>query len=217
MAQKIVWDATAARLYEAGIDRVVLYVIDSNGAYPLGAAWNGVKSITEKPSGAEPKPQYADNTKYLTLMSLEEFGIGIEAFTYPKEFGVCDGSVEALAGLQMGQQSRKIFGLSYRTLLGNDVSPDLGYKLHLIYGCLASPSEKAFNTVSDSPETTSFSWSVTTTPVAVATYKPVSSIVIDSTTVSGAKLTAFEVILYGVTPSTNGRLPLPAEVITLLT
>jgi hypothetical protein len=219
MTQKITWDASGKRFYETGLDHGVLYPIDSAlGTYPKGYAWNGLISVSEKPSGAEANAQYADNTKYLNLISLEEFSASIEAFTYPAEFGVCDGSVEPLPGLVFGQQDRKQFGLAYRTVMGNDISGNsLGYKLHLVYGCLAAPSEKAYKTINDSPEPITFSWEITTTPVAVASYKPVSILTIDSTTVDEINLAALEAILYGATPSTEGRLPLPAEVITLLT
>lgn len=219
MANKIVWDATSERKYETGVDRGVLYPINTgNGTYPKGYAWNGLTAITESPSGAEASPQYADNTKYLNLTSLEEFGCTIEAFTYPDEFGVCDGSAEPVAGLVFGQQTRQQFGLSYRTILGNDSEGNaFGFKLHLIYGCLAAPSEKSYATVNDSPEAITFSWEVTTTPVAVSSYNAVSSITIDSTRVDAAKLAALEVILYGTEGGADGRLPLPAEVITVLT
>jgi len=218
MANKIVWDETGKRFYETGIDHGVLFVMDANGAYPKGVAWNGLTGVTESPSGAEASPQYADNIKYLNLVSAEEFGATIEAFTYPDEFAVCDGSAEAVLGVKFGQQSRKQFGLAYRTLLGNDVAgQELGYKLHLIYGAMAAPSEKGYQSINDSPEALTFSWEVTTTPVEVAGFKPTASIVIDSTKADAAKLAALEIILYGTAPSTEGRLPLPAEVITLMT
>lgn len=220
MTNKIVWDATGERLFETGIDQGVLFPMDSNGAYPAGVAWNGLISVSESPTGAEASPFYADNIKYLNLMSNEEFGCTIEAYMYPDEFGVCDGSAEPTEGVLLGQQSRKQFGLAYRTKLGNDVSgSDLGYKLHLIYGALASPSEKAYTTVNETPEPIAFSWEVTTTPVAVAGFKPTASLTIDSTKVDPTKLAAFEVILYGVAgaPGTPARLPLPAEVVTLMT
>lgn len=218
MAQLINWDESGKRYFETGIDRAVLYPIDVSGAYPKGYAWNGLTAVTESPSGAEASPQYADNIKYLNLMSVEEFGATIEAFTYPDIFGECDGSVVLATGIALGQQARKTFGLCYRTKVGNDIDGDLGYKLHFIYGCLASPSEKAYNTVNDSPEAINFSWEITTTPVAVTGYKPTSYVTIDSRTANAAKLAALEVILYGVTgtPDTEGRLPLPAELITLM-
>ena len=221
MAQLIQWDEATKRFYETGVDRGVLYPMNTaNGSYPIGVAWNGITAVTESPSGAESNPLYADNIKYLNLISVEEFGATIEAYTYPDEFGECDGSKEPLAGLSFGQQGRKPFGLAYRTMLGNDaLGTDYGYKLHLIYGCQAAPSEKGYAVINESPEAITFSWEITTTPVAVAGYKPVSSITIDSKKVNPAKLAALEVILYGVTgtPDVDGRLPLPDEVITLLT
>ena len=221
MAQLIKWDEATKRFYETGVDRGVLYPMNTvNGTYPIGVAWNGITAVTESPSGAESNPLYADNIKYLNLISVEEFGATIEAYTYPDEFGECDGSKEPLAGLSFGQQGRKPFGLAYRTMLGNDaLGTDYGYKLHLIYGCQAAPSEKGYASINESPEAITFSWEITTTPVAVAGYKPVSSITIDSKKVNPAKLAALEAILYGVTgtPDVDGRLPLPDEVITLLT
>lgn len=217
MGQLIQWDDTGKRFYETGVDHGVLYPMDEFGAYPEGIAWNGLTGVSEKPSGAQATPLYADNTKYLNLMSVEEFGCTIEAYTYPDAFAACDGSEEAVEGLMLGQQGRGKFGLAYRTRIGNDVSEDLGYKLHLVYGCLAAPSEKAFKTVNDSPEAISFSWEVTTTPVPVVGFKPTASLTIDSTKVDAAKLAALEVILYGSTPATKGILPLPDAVITALT
>lgn len=214
----LVWDETTKRIYETGIDHGVLYPIDALGAYPLGVAWNGLVSVTESPSGAEPTPLYADNIKYLNLMSVEEFGCTIEAYTYPAEFAECDGSKEAGAtGAFLSQQNRKLFGLAYRTLLGNDVDGNsYGYKLHLVYGCLASPSEKAYASVNESPEAVTFSWEVTTTPVPVTGFKPTSFITIDSKQADPVKLAALEVILYGAV-AVDPELPLPNEVITLLT
>ena len=219
MAQKITWDDAAKRFYETGVDRGVLYPMDTDdGTYPKGTAWNGLTTVTESPAGAEANAQYADNIKYLNLLSVETFGGTIEAFTYPAEFGVCDGSVAPLVGLNFGQQGRKPFGLAYRTILGNDTEGnDYAYKLHLLYGALAAPSEKAFATVNDSPSPIAFSWAVTTTPVVVPGYKPVSLLTIDSSLIDATKLAALEAILYGSTPSTEGRLPLPAEIVTLLT
>ena len=221
MANLIVWDAATERLYETGVDRGVLYPIDALlGTYPKGYAWNGLTGITESPSGAEASPLYADNTKYLNLVSAEEFGMTIEAYTYPEVFGLCDGSAAPLAGLSFGQQARQVFGLCYRTVLGNDAEGNAyGYKLHIVYGCLAAPSEKAFATINDSPEAITFSWQVATTPVPATGYKPVSSVVIDSTKVDATKLAALEVILYGTegTPDVEARLPLPDELVTLLT
>lgn len=221
---KIVWDSTGDRLYETGVDRGVLYPINSSGAYTPGVAWNGLTGITESPSGAEATALYADNIKYLSLYSAEEFGATIEAYTYPKEFESCDGSAEIGAGVVIGQQTRKVFGLCYRTLIGNDVdAQDHGYKLHLIYGCMASPSEKGYQTVNDSPEAITFSWEVTTTPVNVTGFKPTASLIIDSTKIKKAALESIEDILYGkdeTAPSAGdgveGRLPLPDEIKSIL-
>lgn len=213
MAQ-LTWDATGTRFYETGVDRGVLYLLNSQGAYTNGVAWNGLTAVTESPSGAEANPQYADNIKYLNLLSAEEFGCTIEAFTYPDAFAQCDGTASPSAGLAIGQQSRKTFGFAYRTKLGNDIEgSDLGYKLHLIYGALAAPSEKAYSTVNDSPEALTFSWEVTTTPVEVAGYKPTAQLTIDSTKVDALALAELEDVLYGGT--TAAALPLPAEVIAL--
>ena len=207
----LTWDQVGDRLYETGVDRGVLYIPNGSGVYDTGYAWNGLTTVTESPSGAEASPQYADNTKYLNLVSAEEFGATIEAFTYPEEFGQCDGTAAPTPGVLLGQQGRKTFGLAYRTQLGNDLDgTDYGYKIHLIYGALAAPSEKAYSTINDSPEAITFSWEVATTPVAVANYKPTSVIVIDSTVVEVADLTAFEEILYGH-EAVEARLPLPAE------
>ena len=217
---KLVWDATGERLYETGVRNGVLYPIDNNGVYSKGVAWNGLTGITESPSGAEATALYADDIKYLNLMSAEEFGATIEAYTYPDEFMECDGSVEITEGAVIGQQNRKIFGLCYRTAVGNDVDGnDHGYKLHIIYGCQASPSDKEYATIDDSPDAITFSWEITTTPVQVAGYKPTSTVVIDSTKFTGAnksKLTDLEDVLYG-SANAEARLPLPAEIITLLT
>lgn len=217
MAQKITWDVAGTRLYETGVDHGVVYPMDNLGAYPKGVAWNGLVGVTESPSGAEANALYADNMKYLNLIAAEEFGATIEAYTYPDEFAVCDGSVEPVAGLRIGQQTRKPFGLVYRTIVGNDVDgADHGYKLHIVYGAIAAPSEKAYATVNESPEAITFSWEVTTTPVPVTGYKPTAALTIDSTTVDAEDLAALEVILFGTAPSTEGRLPLPAEIFTLL-
>ena len=197
---KIIWDATGDRLYETGIDKGVLYPINGEGKYTPGVAWNGLTGVTESPSGAEATALYADNIKYLSLYSAEEFGATIEAYTYPKEFESCDGSAELGEGVVIGQQTRKVFGLCYRTLVGNDVdAQDHGYKLHLIYGCMASPSEKGYQSVNDSPEAITFSWEVTTTPVNVAGFKPTASLIIDSTKIKEDKLKKIEDILYGKT------------------
>lgn len=197
-AGRLVWDATGERLYETGVSQGVLYVQDSTGKYPKGVAWNGLTGVTESPSGAEATPLYADDIKYLNLMSAEEFGATIEAYTYPDEFSECDGSAELATGVTIGQQDRKAFGLCYKTVVGNDVdSNNHGYKLHIIYGAMASPSEKAYATINDSPEAITFSWEVTTTPVNVSGFKPTASLCIDSTKVVSGKLTALEDILYG--------------------
>lgn len=217
------WDQAGERVYETGIEQGVLYPQSNTGTYPAGVAWNGLVGVTESPSGAEPTPLYADNTKYLNLMSTEELSATIEAFTYPDEFEECDGSGELAVGVAVGQQTRKPFGLSYKTKLGNDTDGvDHGYKLHLLYGALASPSEKAYQTINDSPEAITFSWDVTTTPISVPGFKPTAKITIDSTKVDAAKLAAFEVILYGTAATTEpvvaaipARLPLPEEIATL--
>lgn len=221
---RIKWDETGKRFYETGVDHAVLYPISNDGKYNKGVPWNGVTAITETPSGAEPNNLYADNMKYLVLVGAEDFGYNIEAYTYPDEWAACDGSAEPVPGMTIGQQSRKTFGLCHRTKLGNDVDgQDHGYKLHLLYGGLASPSERNYQTVNDSPEAINFSWDVTTTPVDVPGFKPTACVIIDSTKVSAAKLAALEEILYGKDPTTEGgsdgveaRLPLPAEVIDLL-
>jgi hypothetical protein len=211
---KIVWDKVGEKLYETGVSNGVLYVQES-GSYPSGVAWNGLTAVTESPSGAEASPIYADNIKYLNLMSVEEFGATIEAYTYPEEFEACDGSASIATGVSIGQQSRNTFGLAYKTALGNDSEGgDHGYKLHLVYGALAAPSEKAYQTINDSPEAITFSWEVTTTPVAVSGKKPTASLIINSTKVDAAKLTTLEDILFG-TDSVDARLPLPDEIATL--
>lgn len=213
---KLVWDKTGKRFYETGVKNCVLYLLDEAGAYTNGVAWNGITAITESPSGAEASPMYADDIKYLNLFSAEEFGASVEAYTYPDEFAECDGSAEIAAGVSIGQQSRKTFGLCYRTTLGNDVkNNEYGYKLHFIYGAMASPSERSYATINDSPEAITFSWELTTTPVNVEGYKPTASVTIDSTKIAAEKLTALEAILYGA-ESTEARLPLPAELITLV-
>lgn len=215
-SKKLVWDKTGERFYETGVRNCALYVQDSTGAYPKGVAWNGITAFTESPSGAEQTPLYADDIKYLSLMSAEEFGGTIEAYTYPEEFGECDGSAELAKGAYIGQQARKKFGLAYKTTLGNDVDGnDKGYKLHLVYGCLASPSEKGYATINDSPEAITFSWEITTTPVNVADHKPTSIVTIDSTKADPAKLAALETILFG-SETVDARLPLPDEIATAL-
>ena len=214
---KLVWDQSGERLYETGVQKGVLYVQEA-GAYPKGVAWNGLTAVTESPSGAEATALYADDIKYLNLMSNEEFGATIEAYTYPDEFAECDGSASLATGVSIGQQARKAFGLCYRTTLGNDeAGNDYGYKLHIIYGALAAPSEKAYATINDSPEAITFSWEVTTTPVNVKGHKPTASVTIDSTKVDKAKLDALEAILYGSDgESGDARLPLPDEIAELM-
>lgn len=213
---KIVWDKTGERYYETGVKNGVLYLLGEGNAYTKGVAWNGLTAVTESPSGAEASPLYADDIKYVNLMSAEEFGATIEAYTYPEEFAECDGSAAIATGVFIGQQKRKTFGLSYRTVVGNDVdNNDFGYKLHLIYGALAAPSEKAYATINDSPEAITFSWEVTTTPVEVEGFKPTASVTIDSTKCDEAKLKALEAILYG-SETEEARLPLPSEVAELM-
>jgi hypothetical protein len=221
---KLVWDKTGERIYETGVKNGVLYIKDPDGTYSNGVAWNGLTAVTESPSGAEPTPLYADDIKYLNLMSTEEFSATVEAYTYPDEFAECDGSASLIDGVTIGQQTRKQFGMCYKTTVGNDVSGnEYGYKLHMIYGCLAAPSEKAYATINDSPEAITFSWEVSTTPVNVNNNKPTATLTIDSTKVDKSKLAALEEILYGKDPTTNGgsdgvdpRLPLPDEIVTLM-
>lgn len=217
---KLVWDQTGERYYETGVKMGVLYPQSASGTYPKGVAWNGLTAVTESPSGAEATPLYADDTKYLNLYSAEEFGATIEAYTYPDEFAECDGSAEIAAGVTIGQQNRKAFGLCYRTTIGNDTDGnDHGYKIHIIYGAMASPSEKAYATINDSPEAITFSWEVTTTPVSVSGFKPTASVTIDSTKVEEAKLKQLEAVLYGDNGSSStgdARLPLPDEIVTLI-
>ena len=212
---KLVWDEIGKRTYETGVDRGVLFPMSNAGQYAAGVAWNGLTAVNESPSGAEASPLYADNIKYLELMSAEEFGASIEAYTYPDEFAECDGSAEPAPGVMIGQQPRKKFGFSYRTKLGNDTDGDShGYKLHLVYNALAAPSEKGYQTINDSPEAITFSWEVTTTPVAVEGYKPTAHLVIDSTKVDAEKLAQLEALLYG-TEEKEASLPTPDEVIAI--
>lgn len=212
---KLIWDEIGKRFYETGVNQCALY-LQENGAYPKGVAWSGITAINESPSGAEASPIYADNIKYLNLMSTEEFAASIEAYTYPDEFAVCDGSAEIATGITIGQQPRKQFGLCYKSLVGNDTEgTEYGYKLHLIYGCLAAPSEKSNTTVNDSPEAASMSWEITTTPVNVEGFKPTATLVIESTKVDKTKLAELEAILYG-TAEEEARLPLPDEIMTLV-
>lgn len=220
---KLKWDQTGDRLYETGVKNGVLY-IPTSGVYNKGYAWNGLTAVTESPSGAEATALYADDIKYLSLMSTEEFGATIEAYTYPDEFAACDGSAELADGVTIGQQTRSVFGLCYKTSIGNDVDGnEHGYKLHIIYGALAKPSERAYATINDSPEAITFSWEITTTPVNVTGAKPTASIVIDSTKANSTKLAALEEILYGKDGTGDGqtgavdpRLPLPDEIKTLM-
>ncbi len=214
---KIVWDAVGEHTFETGVRNGVLYLKDAEGAYNTGVAWNGLTSVSESPEGAEATDLYADDIKYLTLMSAENFKATIEAYTYPVEFEECDGSATIAKGVVIGQQSRKPFGLCYRTAIGNDTDGnEHGYKLHIVYGCQASPSEKQYSTINDSPEAITFSWEVNTTPVNVTGKKPTATLVIDSTKADKAKLTALEAILYG-SEQTEPRLPLPDEIATLMT
>lgn len=216
MHKKIVWNETGKRYYEAGVKNGVLYVQNTDGSYPKGVAWNGLINVNESPSGAETTPLYADDTKYVELQSNEDFGATIEAYTYPDEFEACDGSAEIAEGIKIGQQSRSTFGMCYRTVIGNDIEGnDHGYKIHIIYGCKAAPSEKSYQTINDSPEAITFSWEVTSTPVAVTGYKPTSSLVIDSRTVSPENLAKIEEALYG-SESKDAYLPLPDAIVALM-
>lgn len=213
---RLTWDNTGERLFETGVKNGVLYPIQAGGKYTKGVAWNGLISVTESPSGAEATALYADDIKYVNLLSNEEFGATIEAYTYPDEFAECDGSGTLAEGVLLGQQQRKVFGLCYRTTIGNDVDGnDHGYKLHLVYGCLAAPSEKAYSTINDNPDAITFSWEVTTTPVNVTGFKPTSQITIDSTKVVKEKMTAIEALLYG-SEEKEPSLPLPDELAAVL-
>lgn len=213
---KLVWDQTGEKVYETGVEKGVVYPQDDSGKYGDGAAWNGLTAVNESPEGAEPSPLYANNRKYLNLMSAEEFNGTIEAYTFPDEFAECDGCVEVAPGVYITQQKRKAFGFSYRTGLGNDVKgTKYGYKLHLVYGALASPSEKENNTINEDPEASTLSWEFSTTPVDVKDYEPTAHMVIDSTKVDAEKLKALEDILYG-TEENEPRLPLPDEVVTIV-
>lgn len=212
---KIVWDKSGERYYETGVKNGVLYVQDK-GVYGTGVAWNGLTAVTESPSGAEANPMYADDIKYLNLLSAEEFAATIEAYTYPDEFAECDGSAEIAPGVSIGQQKRKTFGMTYRTVLGNDTDGnEYGYKLHIIYGAVAAPSEKAYATINDSPEAITMSWEVSTTPVEVTGFKPTASLTIDSTKTEPGKMAALEEILYG-SEEVEPRLPLPDEIAELM-
>lgn len=209
---KLVWDQSGQRFYETGVKMGVLYVQNEDGTYPKGVAWNGLTAVNETPSGAEATPLYADDIKYLNLRSAEDFGATIEAYTYPEEFEKCDGSAELAPGVKIGQQARNAFGLCYRTVVGNDIAGnDFGYKLHIIYGATAAPSEKSYSTINDSPEAITFSWEVNCTPVEIDGFKPTASLIIDSTKVDAEKLAALEAKLYGG-ESSEAMLPLPAEI-----
>lgn len=215
---KLVWDQSGDRLFETGVSNGVLYVRNSEGEYPLGVPWNGLTAVTESPSGAEATPLYADNIKYLSLMSNEEFGATIEAYTYPDEFAECDGSAELGTGVMIGQQTRKYFGLAYKTVIGNDTEGNAhGYKIHLIYGAQAAPSEKAYATINDSPEAITFSWELTTSPIEVTGFKPTASLVIDSTKIDAVTLAAIELELFGGEAVGDvAHLLTPAEILAML-
>lgn len=212
---KLAWDLAGTRKFETGVSKGVLYPLNAAGAYTPGVAWNGLTGVTESPSGAEPSDFYADDIKYASMRSAEEFGATIEAYTYPDEFAICDGSAEVATGVVIGQQERKTFGFCYRTVVGDDGDNNRGYKLHLIYGCTASPSERGYQTINDSPDAIQFSWELNTTPVNVTGHKPTACITIDSTKANAAKLAALEDILYG-TAMADPRLPLPDEIASLM-
>ncbi len=213
---KIIWDAIGERTFETGVTQGVLYPRIADGTYPLGVAWNGLTGVTESPTGAEPTPMYADNIKYLNLLSVEAFGATIEAYTYPDEFGACDGSASPATGISIGQQKRDTFGMCYKTAVGNDVDgSDHAYKLHLIYGATASPSEKAYASINETPEAITFSWEITTIPLPVAGFKPTASLVIDSRTTDPTKLAALELLLYGDT-AVDPVLLTPNEVVAII-
>ena len=220
---KLKWDQTGERFYETGVKNGVLYIQETGGVYPKGVAWNGLSAVNESPSGAEASAIYADDMKYLNLYSAEEFAATIEAYTYPDEFAECDGSAQLVEGVTVGQQARKTFGMCYKTTLGNDIEANkYGYKLHIIYGAKAAPSEKAYATINDSPEAITFSWEVSTTPVSVEGFEPTASLTIDSTKADPVKLKALEDILFGTDSESAGenpgpRLPLPDEIKTLMT
>lgn len=211
----LVWDQAGQKLYENGVDRGVLFVQSANGTYQSGVAWNGLTAVNQSPSGGDANPLYADNIKYLDLRSAEDFGATVEAYTYPDEFAVCDGSAEIAPGVMAGQQARRSFGFSYRTLIGNDTEGDAhGYKIHIIYNATVSPSEKSYGTVNDSPDAINFSWELTTTPIAVTGFKPTAHIEIDSTKVDSTKLTTLENLLYG-TENAEPTLPLPDRLVEI--
>jgi hypothetical protein len=221
---KLIWDQSGERFWETGVSKGVLFPMSAvQGVYANGVVWNGLVNVTQSPTGAEANALYADNIKYLNLMSVEELEASVEAYTYPDEFAECDGSASIAQGARIGQQARKMFAIAYQTKIGNDINPELGYKIHIIYGCLASPSEKSHDSVNDSPEAMTFSWDLTTTPVEVPGFKPTASIEIDSTKTNAAKLAQLEEILYGkdattepVSAAVPARLPMPEEIITIL-
>ena len=214
---RLTWDNTGEHYYETGVRKGVLYIPDAQGAYSTGVAWNGLTAVNENHDGGEANPLYADDIKYLNLMSNEDFKATVEAYTYPDEFAECDGSAALATGVMIGQQKRKSFGLSYQTRIGNDVDgTDLGYKIHIVYGCMAAPTDKSYSTSNDSPEAITFSWEVSTTPVDIPNHKPSATIVIDSTKADATKLAALEEILYG-SASASARLPMPSEIIELFT
>ena len=212
---KLIWDKVGEKFYETGVNKGVLYPQSSDGTYPKGVVWNGLTAVTESPSGAEATPLYADNIKYLNLVSAEEFGATVEAYTYPEEFAACNGEVTLGDGVTIGQQKRQTFGMTYQTKIGTDIDMEAGYKIHIIYGALAAPSERAYSTVNDSPEAITFSWEVTTTPVEVTGFKPTASLVIDSTKVEAEKLKAIEDALYG-TEDAEAKLLLPNEILAII-
>lgn len=213
---KLVWNQTGERLYETGVEQCALFLQDASGKYPQGVAWEGITNVTETPSGAEPTKLYANNAVYATLMSAEELGGTIEAYTYPDEFAECDGSATVATGVKIGQQARRAFGLAYKTLIGNDVvGTAFGYKLHIVYGAMASPSEKAHATVNDSPEAQTMSWEYSTTPASVTGHKPTASIEIDSTKADAEKLAELEAMIYG-SDDKEASLPTPDEIIALM-
>ena len=213
---KLVWDQSGQKFFETGVSNGVLYVSDGQGGYKKGVAWNGLISVAENPSGAESNPVYADNIKYLNVISAEEFGATIEAYTYPDEFMECDGSAQVVAGVNIGQQARNSFGICYKTRVGNDVAGDnLGYKIHVIYNCQASPSGKTYSTVNESPEAITFSWEVTTTPVPVEGFRPTATVVFDSTKLEAGKMSAVENALYG-TVTEESKLPSIEELLALV-
>jgi len=213
---KLIWDVAGTRYFETGVSKGVLFPMSATpGVYGPGVAWNGLTNVSQSPTGAEASAIYADNIKYLNLMSTEELEASIEAYTYPDEFAACDGSADLVTGAKIGQQPRKMFALSYQTKIGSDLNPDLGYKIHIIYGCMASPSEKSHDTVNDSPEAMTFSWDINTTPIEVDGFKPTASIEIDSTKTDPAKLAALEAVLYG-TSEQESALLVPSEILELL-